>query len=148
VPVDAYVPGDYVPYEAAKIEVHRRVAGAKEVADLIMLREELEDRFGPVPDPLENLIRLQDARIKLGRAGARTVGFSAGRMRVAPIDLGPAGRAALKAELRDAVYESGRSTIAVPVPQEPEKRFPAVVRGAEGILRAATEAEDESNSSS
>src|SRR5213080_2464764 len=142
VPVDAFVPGDYVPYEAAKIEIHRRVAGAREVAELILLREELEDRFGPVPDPLENLIKLQDARIKLGRAGARTVGFSAGRMRVAPIDLGPAGRTALKAELPDAVYESGRSTIAVPVPAEPGERFPAVVRGAEGILRAATEAED------
>jgi transcription-repair coupling factor (superfamily II helicase) len=144
VPVDAYVPADYVPYEAAKIEVHRRVAGAKEIADLILLREELDDRFGPLPDPLENLIRLQDARIKLGRAGARTVGFSQGRMRVAPIDLGPAGRAALRSDLPDAVYESGRSTIAVPVAQEPERRFPAVVRAAEGILRAATEAEGSS----
>jgi transcription-repair coupling factor (superfamily II helicase) len=141
VPVDAYVPGDYVPYEAAKIEIHRRISGAREVASLIMLREELEDRFGPVPPPLENLIRLQDARIKLGRAGAQTVGFSAGRMRVAPIDLGEAGRRALKAELPDAVYESGRSTIAVPVPQESEARFPAVVRAAEGILRAASEVE-------
>ena len=75
-PVDAYVPGDYVPYEAAKIEIHRRVAGAREVADLILLREELEDRFGPLPEPLENLIKLQDARIKLGRAGARNVGFA------------------------------------------------------------------------
>ena len=37
-----------------------------------------------MPDPLENLIKLQDARIKLGRAGARSVGFSAGRMRVTP----------------------------------------------------------------
>ena len=80
VPVDAYVPGDYVPYEAAKIEIHRRIAGAREVAELIMLREELEDRFGPVPEPLENLIRLQDARIKLGRAGARSVDFRGGRM--------------------------------------------------------------------
>ena len=76
VPVDAYVPGDYVPYEAAKIEIHRRMAGAREIAQLIVLREELEDRFGPVPEPLDNLIRLQDARIKLGRAGARTVGFT------------------------------------------------------------------------
>jgi transcription-repair coupling factor (superfamily II helicase) len=142
VPVDAYVPAGYVAYEAAKIEVHRRIAGAREVADLILLREELEDRFGPVPDALENLIRLQDARIKLGRAGARSVGFSAGRMRVAPIELGPAGRAALKAELPGAVYESGRATIAVPVPAEPEQRFPAVVAAAEGILRAATEVEE------
>jgi transcription-repair coupling factor (superfamily II helicase) len=60
-------------------------------------------------------------------------------MRVAPIDLGEAGRRALKAELPDAVFESGRSTIAVPVPSEPEERFPAVVAAAEGILRAATE---------
>jgi transcription-repair coupling factor (superfamily II helicase) len=141
VPVDAFVPGDYVPYEAAKIEIHRRVSGAREVADLILLREELEDRFGPVPDPLENLIKLQDARIKLGRAGARSVGFSAGRMRVAPIELGEAGRRALKAELPDAVYESGRSTIAAPVSQDPDERFPAVVAAAEGILRAATETE-------
>ncbi len=86
-PVDAYVPGDYVPYEAAKIEIHRRVAGAREIAQLIMLREELEDRFGPVPDPLDNLIRLQDARIKLGRAGARSVDFRGDRMAVTPIDL-------------------------------------------------------------
>ena len=90
-PVDAYVPGDYVPYEAAKIEVHRRVAGAREVAQLIMLREELEDRFGPLPEPLDNLIRLQDARIKLGRAGARSVDFRQGRMSVTPIELDSTG---------------------------------------------------------
>ena len=48
--VDAYVPADYVPYEAAKIDVHRRIAGSREVADLAALRDELEDRFGPVPD--------------------------------------------------------------------------------------------------
>ena len=34
------------------------------------LREELEDRFGELPDPLLNLISLQQARIKLGQAGA------------------------------------------------------------------------------
>ncbi|MBA2631006.1 MAG: transcription-repair coupling factor, partial [Thermoleophilaceae bacterium] len=75
-PVDAFVPGDYIAYEAAKIDVHRRIAGAREIADLIVLREELADRFGPIPDPLENLIKLQDARIKLGRAGARSVDFA------------------------------------------------------------------------
>src|SRR5205085_1422986 len=87
VPVDAYVPGDYVPYEAAKIEIHRRVAGAHEVAELILLREELADRFGAIPEPLDNLIKLQDARIKLGRAGARRVDIRAGRLRVTPSEL-------------------------------------------------------------
>jgi transcription-repair coupling factor (superfamily II helicase) len=137
-PVDAYVPGEYVPYEAAKIEVHRRIAGAREVAELILLREEIEDRFGPVPEPLDNLIRLQDARIKLGRAGARTVDFAGGRLVVAPIELDLAGARALRERLPATVYESGRSTVRVRVPDEPAARFPAVVAAAEAILEVAS----------
>jgi transcription-repair coupling factor (superfamily II helicase) len=81
------VPADYVPYEQAKIEVHRRVAGALEVADVERLREELEDRFGPVPEPVENLLALQRARIKFGQAGAQTVSFRGDRLAVVPIEL-------------------------------------------------------------
>jgi transcription-repair coupling factor (superfamily II helicase) len=138
-PVDAFVPGDYVPYEAAKIEIHRRVAGAKEIADLIVLREELEDRFGPVPEPLDNLIKLQDARIKLGRAGARTVDFAGGRLAIAPIDLDSAQVTVLRERVPEAIYESGRSTVRVRVPEEPSERFAAVVRAAEAVLEAASE---------
>ncbi|MEX2253755.1 MAG: transcription-repair coupling factor [Thermoleophilaceae bacterium] len=139
IPVDAYVPGEYVPYEAAKIEVHRRVAAAREVADLIVLREELEDRFGPVPPELDNLIRLQDARIKLGRAGASAVTFAGGRLSVSPIELDSAAVKTLREALPEAVYESGRSTVRVRVPDDPAARFPAVVAASEAILEAATE---------
>jgi transcription-repair coupling factor (superfamily II helicase) len=138
-PVDAYVPGDYMPYEAAKIEVHRRVAGAREVAQLIVLREELEDRFGPIPEELDNLIRLQDARIKLGRAGAKSVDFRQGRMSVAPIELDSRGAKALRERIPEALYESGRSTVRVRLPDESSERFRAVVRAAEAILEVATE---------
>src|SRR5205807_1666668 len=48
VSVDAYVPPDYIPYEQAKVEVHRRIAAAREIADLVLLGEELEDRFGEI----------------------------------------------------------------------------------------------------
>ncbi len=47
--VDAYLPADYVPFETAKIDVHRRIAGAREPGALRALRDELRDRFGPVP---------------------------------------------------------------------------------------------------
>ena len=138
VPVDAYVPGEYVPYEAAKIEIHRRVSGAREIADLHMLREELEDRFGPVPDPLSNLIKMQDARIKLGHAGARSVDFAGGRLAVAPIDLDSRRVKLLRERIPEAVYESGRSLVRVRVPDDPAARFPAVVAAAEAILEAAS----------
>ena len=107
VPVDAYVPSEYVPYEAAKIEVHRRISGAREVAQLIVLREELEDRFGPLPEPLENLVKLQDARIKLGRAGAKSVDFTGGKLAVFPLDLTDEAAALLKERLPEATYEPG-----------------------------------------
>jgi transcription-repair coupling factor (superfamily II helicase) len=126
-----------VPYEAAKIEIHRRIAGAREVAQLIMLREELADRFGPIPEPLDNLIRLQDARIKLGRAGARSVDFRGGRISVTPIELDSGGARALRERIPEAVYESGRSTARVRLPDDPGERFRAVVAAAEAILEVS-----------
>jgi transcription-repair coupling factor (superfamily II helicase) len=132
--VDAYVPADYIPYEQAKIDVHRRIAAARDVADLGALREELEDRFGPVPEPLANLLSLQQARIKLGQAGARAVSFRGGRLAVTPIDLDAARAARLKDEIPGALYEPGRSQLSVRVPEDPQERFPAVVRAADALL--------------
>ncbi|HEV2944447.1 MAG TPA: transcription-repair coupling factor [Solirubrobacteraceae bacterium] len=138
--VDAYVPSDYVPYEQAKIEVHRRVAGAFEVADVEGLREELEDRFGPVPEPLANLLALQRARIKFGQAGVRTVSFRGDRLAVTPVELDSVRAKRLRKELPEALYESGRSQVSVRVPKEGKERFPAVVRAAEVLLAISREA--------
>ena len=66
VDVDAYLPAEYIPFEAAKIDVHRRIAGAREPGELRALAEELRDRFGPLPPAAENLISLQRARIEFG----------------------------------------------------------------------------------
>jgi transcription-repair coupling factor (superfamily II helicase) len=138
--VDAYVPADYVPYEQAKIEIHRRVAGALEVADVERLREELQDRFGPVPEPLANLLSLQRARIKLGQAGARDVSLRGERLAVTPIELDSVRARRLREELPQALYESGRSQVSVRVPPEGPERFPAVVRAADALLAVVREA--------
>jgi transcription-repair coupling factor (superfamily II helicase) len=139
--VDAYVPSDYIGYEQAKVDVHRRIAAAREVAELAELRQELRDRFGPLPEPLENLILLQQARIKLGHAGARTVTFRSGRLAVTPIELDSTKAKAIRAEIPEALYESGRSQLSVRVPDEPGERFPAVVRTADVLLAVTREAE-------
>jgi transcription-repair coupling factor (superfamily II helicase) len=138
--VNAYVPADYVPYEQAKIEVHRRVASAVEVAEVERLREELEDRFGPVPEPLGNLLALQRARIKFGQAGAQAVSFRGDRLAVTPIELDSARAKRLREELPEALYESGRSQVSVRVPREGEERFPTVVRAADVLLAITREA--------
>jgi transcription-repair coupling factor (superfamily II helicase) len=138
--VNAYVPADYIPYEQAKIDVHRRIASAMEVADVERLREELEDRFGPVPEPLANLLALQRARIKFGQAGADAVSFRGDRLAVTPIDLDSVRAKRLRQELPEALYEAGRSQVSVRVPKEGEERFPAVVRAADVLLSVVREA--------
>jgi len=138
--VDAYVPADYIPYEQAKIDVHRRIAGAVDVADLELLREELDDRFGELPQPLRNLIDLQRARIKLGQAGATNVSFRGGRLAVTPIELDSARAKRLRAQIPGVLYESGKSQLSMRVPDDPLERFPAVVRAADILLAVTREA--------
>ncbi len=138
--VDAYVPADYIAYEQAKIDVHRRIASALEIADVERLREELEDRFGPVPEPLANLLALQRARIKFGQAGADAVSFRGERLAVTPIDLDSARAKRLRQELPEALYEAGRSQVSVRVPRDGAERFPAVVRAADVLLSVVREA--------
>jgi transcription-repair coupling factor (superfamily II helicase) len=138
--VDAYVPADYIPSEQAKIDVHRRIAGALDVADLELLREEITDRFGEPPQPLLNLIDLQRARIKLGQAGATAVSFRGGRLAVTPIELDSIRAKRVRAEIPGALYESGKSQLSVRVPDDPQQRFPAVVQAADVLLAVTREA--------
>jgi transcription-repair coupling factor (superfamily II helicase) len=139
--VDAYVPADYIPYEQAKVDVHRRIVAARDVADLEELRRELADRFGPPPEPLVNLLTLQQARIKLGQAGATNVTFRQGRLAVTPIELDSVRAKKLRAELGSgALYESGKSQFSMRVPDAPDQRFPAVVKAADALLAVQREA--------
>ncbi len=136
VPVDAYLPAAFIPFEAAKIDVHRRIAGAREPGELRAIRDELADRFGPPPPEVENLLALQRARIELGLAGARSVEFRGGRLSVTGIELDSEAAGVLAEKVEGAVYEWREKTAAVRVPDEPEARLAAVLAMAEGIRDA------------
>ena len=57
IPVTAYVPPDYIAYEATKIDAHRRIAQSHDPRALDEVRAELTDRFGAPPEPVENLLQ-------------------------------------------------------------------------------------------
>jgi transcription-repair coupling factor (superfamily II helicase) len=136
VPVDAYLPAAFIPFEAAKIDVHRRIAAAREPGELRAIRDELDDRFGAPPPEAENLLALQRARIELGLAGARSVEFRGGRLSVGGVELDSEGAAALAERVEGALYEWREKTAAVRVPDEPEARLAAVLAMAEAIRDA------------
>jgi transcription-repair coupling factor (superfamily II helicase) len=62
-PWAAYLPRDYVPGQKLRIEVYRRLTRVRRLERLNEFREELRDRFGPVPEPAEWLLHLQELRI-------------------------------------------------------------------------------------
>jgi transcription-repair coupling factor (superfamily II helicase) len=134
--VDAYIPAEYIPFEAAKIDVHRRVAAAREPGELRALRDELEDRFGALPESVSNLLDLQRVRIALGDAGARTVEFRAGRLRVSPVELDTDRVGVLNEHVPEAIYQWRERTVAVPVADDPRARLGALIALTDGVSAA------------
>ena len=63
--VSAYIPTEYVPLETAKIDLHRRIALAATLDEIATVRDEIEDRFGPVPagrrGPADGAARAREA---------------------------------------------------------------------------------------
>ena len=106
--VDAYVPGDFMPAEAQKIDLHRRLALAESEDELRELRAATEDRFGPIPEPVENLFAIQEVKLKLARIGADYLVFRGGRAVVGPLVLGSAELRELRSSAPIAVYSSAK----------------------------------------
>src|SRR5437867_1475990 len=48
------IPDEYIPSRQRKLETYRRIAGIATLDDLVALREELRDRYGPPPEPGRN----------------------------------------------------------------------------------------------
>ena len=109
--VDAYVPASYVASEALKIDIHRRLALSESDDELRELHAALEDRYGPVPEPVEHLFAIQEAKLKLARLGADYLVFRGGRASVGPLVLGSAELRSLRDVSDTAVYTSARHEV-------------------------------------
>jgi transcription-repair coupling factor (superfamily II helicase) len=109
--VDAYVPADYVPGEAQKIDLHRRLSLAESEDELRELRAATEDRFGPIPEPVESLFAIQEAKLRLARIGADYLVFRGGRAVVGPLVLGSAELRALRSAAPTAVYSGAKREV-------------------------------------
>ena len=72
-PVEAHLPDDYVPDEAQKLELYRRLARARSTGDLAAFRQEVLDRYGPMPDPVIRLIEVAELRLTAEAAGVASI---------------------------------------------------------------------------
>ena len=79
-PVEAHLPDDYVPEEAQKLELYRRLARARSAGDLAAFRQELTDRFGPMPAPVVRLVEVAELRLTAEAAGVASMSREDGQL--------------------------------------------------------------------
>ncbi len=60
--IDAYIPDDYISNEFQKLDMYKRIAGIEQEEECDDMQEELTDRFGDLPMPVQNLLSI--AKIK------------------------------------------------------------------------------------
>jgi transcription-repair coupling factor (superfamily II helicase) len=111
--IDAYVPASYIGSEALKIDLHRRLALAEDEDELRELHAATQDRYGPIPEPVENLFAIQEAKLKVARAGADYLVFRGGRATVGPLVLGSGELRELRGKIDTAVYASANREVSL-----------------------------------
>ena len=135
--VSAYIPTDYVPLEAAKIDLHRRIAMAADLEEIATLRDEIEDRFGPVPVPVEALLTVQRVRVKLRAAGASQIAVRSGRVVVGPVSLTSAQLRVLRDAQPKASYAGSEQVVSLPAGSAPSERLAAAEAALDALAGAA-----------
>jgi transcription-repair coupling factor (superfamily II helicase) len=135
-PLDAHLPETYVAETSARTRLYRRMAVLDTLAGVEDLARELDDRFGPPPAPVANLIGILRLRVLAHLADARSVGFDGNAVVVRWRDTHALRRAALKVALPPEV-RIGQHQITVPVGGPPGAWLGRVRH----ILEAAAEIE-------
>ena len=81
-PVDAYLPPEYVTDEVERVDLYRRASGVGTLAEVDDLAEELTDRFGRLPEPTLNLLGISRVKLLARAAGAGSVTYRSGTLTI------------------------------------------------------------------
>ncbi len=84
--VDAFLPENYIVNEEQKLEIYKRIAAIDSVSDVEDVRDELMDRFGNLPLPTQNLLRVALIRSVASRLDLAEITGSGGSVRIIPDD--------------------------------------------------------------
>ncbi|MFI5608719.1 transcription-repair coupling factor [Amycolatopsis sp. NPDC051903] len=117
-PVDAHIPHDYVEGERLRLEAYRKIAAAPDTAGLEAVREELVDRYGEPPSPVNRLLSVAAFRHTCRAAGVTEVAVQGNTIRFAPLPLADSQLVRLKRLYPKALYKAVTNTVSVPKPTE------------------------------
>jgi transcription-repair coupling factor (superfamily II helicase) len=115
VPVDAFLPNDYMAKEELRLEAYRRLAGVTSDAEVDDIAAEWRDRYGPLPAPAEALLMVGRLRAECHRLGIRDVAITGTQAKLGPLALRGSETLRLRRLSRDALYKEELQQVVVPL---------------------------------
>lgn len=61
-PIEAFIPDDYIPESRQKISIYKKISALKNVTDKQKLVDELQDRYGEIPVPVLMLLEISSIK--------------------------------------------------------------------------------------
>jgi len=133
--LDAFVPADYIPQVSQKIAVYQELASARSEEQVAEIVASVTDRFGPLPEPLQNLVEITKLRTTALRKGVTRVVIAETRLTLgvgSAFSIDPAAIPKLQSLTRNKFrFAEGKILVDLP-PRKPAEQMP--------ILRALLEA--------
>jgi transcription-repair coupling factor (superfamily II helicase) len=115
-PVDAHLPHTYVPSERLRLEMYKRLAEVRSVAQVEEVRSELVDRYGAPPPSVDNLLAVAALRVRARAARLTDVNGQGNFIRFAPVDVPDSKRVRLDRLYPRSVVKTALRSILVPRP--------------------------------
>ena len=115
-PIDAYLPHDFIPHERLRLESYKRLADAATNEAVDAVASELTDRYGSLPDPVEALLAVARFRVLARQAGLTEVVAQGQYVKVHPVDLMDSGEMRLNRLYPRSLVKPAVRTILVPRP--------------------------------
>jgi len=79
-PLDVGIPPEYVPDQQTRLSLYRRLADARSEGELDTLADEFRDRFGPLPEAVQNLLFQMRVKLRAEAAGLASVSVESGQL--------------------------------------------------------------------
>jgi transcription-repair coupling factor (superfamily II helicase) len=138
-PVDAHLPDTYVPETAQKLELYRRLGRVRTAGELASFRQELLDRFGPLPQPVLRLLEVVEMRMAAESAGIASISREEGELVVRLGSLSRAAAMRALASMGRDVVRFGSNQARIRLPRDPARSWTVAQSVVARLLPAAEE---------
>ena len=116
VTVDAHIPESYISAERLRLEVYGKIAAVENIEQEKDLRDEITDRYGPIPPQVDLLFEIARLRALLRQIGIDEVATQGKYLRIHPIELKESQALRLKRLYPGCVVKAAVRQLLVPLP--------------------------------